>query len=158
MKPVKTLRRIIVSESRLKLLQIFFYSMDGMFYVRQLTRLTKEKLNSIRRELQNLKEAGILESEWRGNRLFYRINKKNPFYQEILAMVMKTKGLGGNLIKFRQKLGKIKFVIFSGRFVSGFSSPGKKEAIVPASRLYLDSIGICIFFLCKFKQIVVEGG
>ncbi|MBU2591960.1 MAG: hypothetical protein ABH867_04790 [Patescibacteria group bacterium] len=146
MKPVKTLKRIIVSESRLKLLQIFFYSVDGMFYVRQLTRLTKEKLNSIRRELQNLKAAGILESEWRGNKLFYWINKKNPFYQEILAIIMKTKGLGGNLIKYRQKLGKIKFVIFSGRFITGFSSLGKKDLIdlLLVGKIVLPELGVLV--------------
>jgi len=39
-----------------------------MFYVRELTRSTKEEINAVRRELDHLQKAGLLKSEKRGNR------------------------------------------------------------------------------------------
>jgi len=129
MKPINSLKKIIISNCRIKLLQVLFNSPKETFYIRQLTRLTEEKLNSVRRELENLKEAGILLSEPRGNKIFYWVNSKHVFFEEILSFVIKTSGLGHQLIKNRQRLGAIKFVMFSGRFARGLKKPDGSQDV-----------------------------
>jgi len=129
MKPINSLKKIIVSNSRIKLLQVLFNPPGETFFIRQLARLTGEKLNSVRRELENLKEAGVLLTEPRGNKIFYWVNSKHVFFQEILSFVIKTSGLGYQLIKDRQRLGSIKFVMFSGRFARGLKKPDDSQDV-----------------------------
>ncbi len=144
MNPLSSLKGIIVSDSRIKLLQVLFYRPGEMYYVRQLTRLTKSKLNSVRRELENLKQAGILGSEWRANKLFYWVNKKHCFFQEILSLVLKTKGLGKELVKNRQKLGKIKFIVFSGGFARNLIPQEKEIDILIIGKVVLPELSALI--------------
>lgn len=110
------LRDLIVSKVRIKLLQAFLDQPEEMYYVRQLVRAIQEEINAVRRELKNLEEAGFLKKEERGNRLYYWFNKNHVFYNDLLALINKTIGLGGEIIKQKNKLGRIKFAVLSGRF------------------------------------------
>ena len=89
-----------------------------MYFVREITREIREEINAVRRELDRMLEAGILKSEERGNRLYYFLNKNYSFYPEMVRMVKKSTGLGQKLIKLRKKLGTLRFVMFSGKFVA----------------------------------------
>ena len=56
------LEQLFGSRTRWKLLKLFLSHKDEAFYIRELTRLTDEKLNSIRRELANLEDWGIIKT------------------------------------------------------------------------------------------------
>lgn len=88
-----------------------------MYYVRQITRQINEEINAVRRELDKMLDYGLLRSEQRGNRLYYRLNPRYAYYQELEQMVAKGIGLGKKIKKIRRKLGSLDFVMFSGRFV-----------------------------------------
>jgi hypothetical protein len=60
---------------------------------------------------------GLLRSEQRGNRLYYSLNPRYTYYQELEQLVAKSDGLGKKIRKLRRKLGSLEFVMFSGRFV-----------------------------------------
>jgi hypothetical protein len=87
-----------------------------MYHVRGVVRSIKEEINAVRRELEKLEKAGILKKEARGNRVYYWTREDYLFYGELLAMVSKTTGLGAEIIANRSKIGKLNFVMFSGRF------------------------------------------
>lgn len=106
----------MLSKVRVKLMELFFSNPSEMWYVRELTRLTNEEINAVRRELARMLEVGLLLSENRGNRLYYRLNSHYEFFQELLTLVAKTTGLGGEIKKNRKKLGNVDFVMFSGNF------------------------------------------
>lgn len=116
------LKDFMLSRVRVKLLKTFLSDPQEMFYVRQLTRLTSEEINAVRRELQRLEGVGFLKSEKRGNRLYYYPSKHYDFYNELIALVAKTTGLGAAIRKHKNKVGKLKFVMLSGRFVRGTNS------------------------------------
>ena len=111
-----SLADLITSRVRIKILTTFFTSPTKSFYIRELTRLTVEQINAVRRELLNLQKRGILTSQKRGNRVYYSLRIDHLFYEDLLCMITKTTGLGKVLIKNRLKLGKIKFIMLSGRF------------------------------------------
>jgi len=69
------LRHLFVSKVRVKLLQTFFAQPNKPHYGRKLSRRLGEQINAIRRELDNLKEVGLLKSEKRGNRIYFYLNK-----------------------------------------------------------------------------------
>jgi DNA-binding transcriptional ArsR family regulator len=102
---MKTMHDFIVSRVRVEVLEWFFTHASDMFYVREVTRAVKEEINAVRRELDRLHNCGLLVSEKRGNRVYYQLNSKYPFYQELLRMVAKNSGLGLKLRKLEKKLG-----------------------------------------------------
>ena len=111
------LKDLFISRVRVKLLQIFLSNPEEMYYVRQLVREIKEEINAVRRELGRMEERGLAKREDRSNRAYYSFRKDYIFYPELLALVAKTTGLGGEVIKNRNKIGKIKFAMLSGGFV-----------------------------------------
>lgn len=116
---MNNLQDFMISKVRVKMMELFFTHIEEMYYVREITREIKEEINAVRRELDRMLASGILKSEQRGNRLYYSLNKKYPYFQEIHQMVVKSTGLGKKLRKLRRKLGSVSFVMFSGRFVRG---------------------------------------
>jgi hypothetical protein len=108
------------------MMELFFQNAEEMFYVRQVTRLVKEEINAVRRELDRMLDCGILKSEERGNRLYYFLNKRYLYFQELQQMVAKSTGLGKKLRRMRRKLGSLEFVMFSGKFTRGLR-PMKDE-------------------------------
>lgn len=112
------LQDLMISRVRVEMLELFFLNPDEMYYVRQITRLINEEINAVRRELDRMLGSGLLKSEERGNRLYYQLNNRYLYYQELMQMVAKSSGLGRKIRKKRRKLGKLKFVMFSGKFIS----------------------------------------
>lgn len=116
----------MISKVRVKLLELFFGNEEELFYVRQITRQIKEEINAVRRELDKMLGNGILKSEQRGNRLYYYLNKRYLYYQELQQMVAKSLGLGKKIRQLRSKLGNLEYVMFSGKYVRGLR-PAKDE-------------------------------
>lgn len=110
------LEDLIISRVRVKILQLFFLSPGKIFHVRDIVRRTDEEINAVRRELAHLEKAGILSKEHRANRLFYSPRKDYPLYFDLLELIVKTSGMGGDIIKNRVKLGRIKFAMISGKY------------------------------------------
>lgn len=108
---------LITSKARVKLLDVFLQSPSSMFHVREFVRRTGDEINAVRRELAYLLKRGILEREPRANRVYYYLSKSYPFYFDLLRLGAKSLGLGFEILKNRVKLGKIKYAMFSGKFV-----------------------------------------
>ena len=111
------LQDFMISRVRVGIIELFFQQPDEMFFVREITRQTHEEINAVRRELERMTLTGLLKYEERGNRIYYYLNKYYTFYPELLRMVVKSTGLGQKLYKLRKKLGAVKFIMFSGKFI-----------------------------------------
>lgn len=109
---------LLVSKVRVKMLELFFEKPTAMFYVREITRLVKEEINAVRRELDRMLECGLLKSEQRANRLYYTLNKRYLYFQELQRIVIKTTGIGKKIRKYRRKLGELNYVVFTGAFIN----------------------------------------
>lgn len=117
----RSLKKLIVSRARIKLLELFLTKPGDDYFVRELVRLSGEEINSVRREIQNLEEAGILKSEWRGNRRFYWLDTHHPLFNELLFLVKKSTGFGQKILKNRQRMGDIKYLLLTSRYL--YSTP-----------------------------------
>ena len=116
------LQDLMVSKVRVKLLQTLLSQPKEMFYIRQLVRLLKEEINAVRRELQRMERLGMVKKENRGNRIYYWFNKDYPLYQDLISLVSKTVGLGGEIVKRKGKLGNVKFALLSGKMARGLKT------------------------------------
>ncbi|OIO15705.1 hypothetical protein COV53_06395 [Candidatus Gottesmanbacteria bacterium CG11_big_fil_rev_8_21_14_0_20_37_11] len=110
------LKDLIISRVRVKILSLFFLAPGMIYHVREIVRRTDEEINAVRRELSNLEKAGIMTKEKRANRLFYVLRRDYPLYYDLLELIVKCYGLGGEIIKKRAKLGRIKFAMISGKY------------------------------------------
>ena len=107
---------IITSKVKVKLLELFFSNIHEMYHVRGIVREVGEEINAVRIVLDKFEKAGILKKEPRGNRIYYWVRSDYEFFEDILAMVAKTTGLGRQIIENKNKIGKVAYVMFSGRF------------------------------------------
>ena len=83
------IEKLFGSKTRAKLLKLFFESPTKSFYVREMTRVIEEQINSVRRELLNLESIGIIKNETFDNKVYYSANNKHPFYRPLIDIFSK---------------------------------------------------------------------
>lgn len=74
------------SRTRVKLLHLFLSNPGKSFYVREITRLIDEQINSVRRELANMTTVGIVTSDTADNKLYYEVNQRYEYYVPLRAI------------------------------------------------------------------------
>ena len=81
--------KLFGSKTRAKLLQLFFENPNKSFYVREMTRIIDEQINSVRRELLNLESIGVIKNETFDNKVYYSANSKHPFTRPLVEIFSK---------------------------------------------------------------------
>lgn len=85
------------SKTRVKLLHLFLNNPGQPFYVREITRKIDEQINSVRRELSNMLEVGIITSDSSDNKLFYQVNQRYDYYIPLRAIFNNTSDLKSSI-------------------------------------------------------------
>jgi hypothetical protein len=134
------LHDLIVSRVRVKILELFFSNPGMIYHVREIVRRTEEEINAVRRELMHLEKKGIMSKEHRANRLFYFLRKDYPLYFDLMELIVKTTGMGGDIIKNKQKLGKVKFAMISGKFCRNIPKSGNEVDLLLVGKVVLPEI------------------
>lgn len=111
------MEHLFISKVRIKLLALFFLDVSKEIHIRGVVRSIDEEINAVRRELKNLEAATVLVSEKRGNRQYYAINPKCPFYYELLGIVNKQFGLGGAVVRNLDGLGTVLYALLTPAFI-----------------------------------------
>lgn len=135
---------LITSKTRVKLLNLFLTQPHEMYHVRECVRRTEEEINAVRRELLSLEKKGVLQKEQRANRVYYSLNKDYPFYFDLLRIGAKTIGLGKTILENKAKLGKIKFAMFSGRFVRRVKENPEDVDLIVVGTVVLPELSILV--------------
>jgi len=113
------------SKTRVKLLSLLLTNTGRAFYVREITRTINEQINSVRRELLNLKSIGLVTSVEKKGKIYYEANPKFEFYSEIKRIFEKTNKTptGEDKTTFGiRKSGDISYAALMGVFVGDAAS------------------------------------
>lgn len=78
--------KLFGSKTRAKLLNLFFENPGKSFYVREITRVIDEQINSVRRELSNLETIGVVKNETYDNKVYYSANMKHVYAHALSEM------------------------------------------------------------------------
>jgi hypothetical protein len=113
------LKNLLVSEVRIRILDVLLKSPQEPLHVRAIVRKVGAEINAVRRELENLAEIKLLSKRQSSNRLYYSVNTSHQFYNELLSMLAKEKGLGADIIKHAGEFGDIEFGMMSLEFLRG---------------------------------------
>ena len=106
------------SKTRVKLLHLFLNNPGKSFYVREITRLIDEQINSVRRELSNMLEVGIITSDSADNKLYYEVNQRYEYYVPFRAIFADE--------KIEASVSKVQQADWEGRVVA---LPGLRLAV-----------------------------
>lgn len=134
------LQKLFSSNTRVKLLKLFLFNPEKKFFVRELTRVLDEHLNSIRRELSNLEEIGFikcveedknilekLEEEELGKggkiqKKYYQANEDFSYFGELKALFLKSEIISENEIREKIKaIEGVEYFILTGYFTNSDS-------------------------------------
>lgn len=138
------LAKLFGSNTRAKILKLFFFHPDERYYIRQVARNLDLQVNSVRRELENLEKFGLLVSETgeskkeekgeeedkkgkkakkrkpnKQEKKYFRVNKDFPLFEDAKSLIVKSQILyKDNLVKKLKRVGSPKLLILSGIFVN----------------------------------------
>lgn len=130
MKVSHRLKHLFTSQTRSKLITIFFSRITELYYVRELVRSTGEEINSVRRELENLKQAGLVACETRGNRLYYWANRDHFLAYQLQIMASQQASPFSDLIENKAKIGSIKLILVSQEYLNAEKNIGLDLIII----------------------------
>ena len=119
------IEQLFGSKTRSRLLQLFLKNPDSQYYVRELTRKISAQLNSVRRELNNLVELGVVvevegvtgEDGKKDRKKYYKVNQTFGLYEELRALFAKASVLiQQDLVRILVDEQPIQVLILTGLF------------------------------------------
>ena len=110
------LKALFSSQTRVKLLSTFLLHPEQEYFIRELTRLLSEQINSIRRELENLRRIGLVKARHRNRKKYYRIDTEFLLFPELRNLFAKLVQDESPLVTSMKSLPGIKLVLLAGSF------------------------------------------
>lgn len=123
------LESLITSKTRLKLLIKFFVSESNQGHLRGLAEEFHESTNAIRKELNQLSEAGYLEKSTVKNKILYRANTSHSLFKPLQKLIHTYLGIDEIVEQILQKAGDIQEVSLIGDYAEGLDS-GRIEVLI----------------------------
>jgi len=93
-----------------------------------------ESTNAIRKELNNLTQAGILTKQTDKNKISYQANVTHPFFSNIQEIIRKYLGLDQLLEQILERMGAVSQVVLIGDIAKGIDS-GNIEVVIAGEEL-----------------------
>jgi len=125
---------IITSKTRLKLLIKFFVSSTNKGYLRGIAEEFNESTNAIRKELNQLSDAGYLSRTSENNRIYYQANTQHPLFQSLQNLVRTYLGIDQAVDYVLERAGDVETVSLLGDYAKGVDS-GTIELMVLGDEL-----------------------
>lgn len=155
------LTKLFGSQARVKILKLFLINCDSKYFVKQLSKDLGLQAASVKRELDNLENFGLLVSDvatdeeivafgvgdikkkiGTQDRRYYMVDHSFPLCEEIKAIIIKSHVLyKHDFIDDIKKAGDIKVLILSGVFMNS------KEALV-------DLLIVGVLNKNKFEKVI----
>lgn len=113
---------LITSKTRLKLLIKFFAYAANTGYLRGIAEEFHESTNAIRKELNQLTDAGYLQREQQDNKVVYQANKSHPLFKSLQGLIRNYLGMDGLVDNIFRKAGDIEQISLVGDYAKGIDS------------------------------------
>ena len=160
-----------LTKNRAELLKLFFTNPDRAFYMQEIGRILEKKPGIFQRTLNNLVSEGILESEYKANARYFKVNRNYPLFKELKNIVFKTVGIKGSIGDVLKKAGDIKMAFIYGSYAKAkenylsdidiiiIGTPNEDELVKRLDRLeekLQRDINYKLYTLNEFKKDVRE--
>lgn len=108
------LKALFSSQTRVKLLSTFLLHPEEEYFIRELTRLLNEQINSIRRELENLRRIGLVKARHKNRKKYYKIDTDFPLYADLRNLFSKAMQGESPFVASLKNLPGVKLVLLAG--------------------------------------------
>jgi predicted nucleotidyltransferase len=135
--PMSQLSDALFTETQQKVLGLLYGQPNRSFYIKEILRLTGMGVATIKRELDRMLAAGILQMTKIGNQHHYQANPGCPIYAELISIIKKTVGLTEPI---RQALLPLSKKI-DRAFVFGSIASGKESAASDIDLMIIGDLG-----------------
>lgn len=95
METVDKIKKLFGSNTRTKLLSLFLNNPSTSYYVREITRLIDEQINSVRRELTNLEEIGLVQKFEQERKVYYQLGTESDLLRPLRLIFSPVDDLEG---------------------------------------------------------------
>ena len=92
MNTADSIKKLFGSYTRVKLLNLFLNNPQESYYVREITRLIDEQINSVRRELNNLEDIGLVQKTEKDRKVYYQLGTESGLLRP-LNIIFCSQGL-----------------------------------------------------------------
>lgn len=130
----KMLNSLITSKTRLRLLVKFFINAANAGYLRGLATEMQENTNAIRKELNNLSEAGYIVRTDSEGKVMYQANTNHPLFTTLQTLIRKHLGIDQIIESVLNRMGEVSRIFIIGDYALGIDS-GEIEIIIEGSQL-----------------------
>jgi len=117
-----TLRALVTSEARAKVLTALFSATERGFYQQELSRVTGLPLAAIQRELRRLGAAGIVDVQVVAGRRVFSASHNSAIYAELRSMILKSRGAPAVLQRALAERRSIELAWIFGSVATGSAS------------------------------------
>ncbi len=125
---------LITSKTRLRMLIKFFVNTANKGYLNGLANEFNESTNSIRKELNNLSDAGYLLKVKSNNKIIYNANKTHPLFKVLQKVIRQHLGIEDIIDSVLDNLGDVRSVAIVGDYAKGIDS-GLIEALLLGNKI-----------------------
>lgn len=116
MSSASILKALFSSQTRVKLLSTFLLHPEREYFIRELTRLLSEQINSIRRELENLRKIGLVRARHRNRKKYYRAEQDFLLYSDLRSLFAKVVQGESPLVHGFRTLPHVQLGLLAGSF------------------------------------------
>ena len=120
------LEQLFGYRTRVKVLALLLNNSTRAYYVREITRKVDEQINSVRRELANLKAVGLVTSHAKNGKVYFQANSKSdifPDLKKIFGKISRESAAESQIGDRLKTVGSVSFAALLGYFVQDAGSP-----------------------------------
>ena len=115
------LDKLFSSKTRVEILRLFLFNAGNSFYQRQISSLTNQPIRGVQREVEKLLKIGFLEKSVQGNRIYYKVNRDTPIFEDLKNLFFKSVGIA-EALKENLQDKKIEIAFIYGSYARGEES------------------------------------
>lgn len=116
---ISQIDKLFGSRTRVLILSKLVMNANRSLYIRQLSKELGLTFSVVYKEIENLKDLGLVTEERKGKLRLFTINKNSVIYDELRKLLLKTTALGQQLKSSLPQLKKAKYALIYGSIARG---------------------------------------
>jgi len=113
--------KLFSSKARVEILKLFLFNPEDSFYQREISAITHQPIRGVQREVEKFHSLGLIEKTTQGNRVYYKVNRNCPIFEELKNILFKSVGIA-KVLKDNLKRNGIKIAFIYGSYAKGEES------------------------------------
>ncbi|MFZ2522156.1 MAG: hypothetical protein WAX44_01000 [Minisyncoccia bacterium] len=115
---METLARLFGSETKVKILRLFLFNDEHVFYMKEIVERTKSDLTSVKKEMPNLLKMSLIRKRKIKGKHGYSLNTQFLELRALRSFLVNLEPLSENMIiKNLSKAGSLKLILTAGIFI-----------------------------------------